>query len=454
MTGLSDVDRVFQETLHMPSLDALHVVLATVAANRMAGDPVWLLLIGPPASAKTETVETLADLPETVTLSETTKAGLLSGSSAKGGTGGVLLEGGERFLLVMKEFTTIASLQASTRNEVLAIFREIFDGRVERAVGSGGGRRLKWRGHAGCIACATETIDTVDMANFGERWLRYRLPEHDENDRLLAGFAAMENVGHQPEQRARRLSAVTEFFSDLRVPERPRALCEAEEDRLILLADLGARCRSGVVRGGGHADEIAQVPQAEEVPRLLGELGQLSAGLSAIGVDDAERWRILAKCALDAMPSMRRRVIGVLLAAEHDFRTTTVAAHCRVPGSSVRRHLQDLTALDLVDLTGTDPETWRAGQWLRTRWADVVEASVRVAVQAPATSTDADALAGCLAVLGVEDCLRLEERFTGRWPSERALNLSRMGWATDVRRWGPEVRQWVAQELDRMGRST
>lgn len=367
-TTLSDVDQVFQETLHLPDLGALHVVLATIAANRMEGEPVWLLVIGPPSSAKTETVETLVEVPEVVTLSTTTKAGLLSGTTGTGGTGGVLIEGGERFVLVIKDFTTICSEHASTRNEVLAIFRELFDGRVERAVGTGGGRILKWQGHAGCIACSTEAVDTVDMANFGERWLRYRLPTSTDDDRFLTGIVALDNLGLQCAQRARRTAAVTAFFADLVLPDRPPESSLEAQDRLIELADLGARCRSGVVWGGRHGDEIVQVPAPEEVPRLLGELGQLSAGLSAIGVKDGERWRLLAKCAMDGMPTVRRSVLDVLMATEYDLATATIAGRCRLPGSSVRRHLQELSALGLCDLTGDHPERWCASTWLRDHW--------------------------------------------------------------------------------------
>ncbi|MHB1582502.1 MAG: helix-turn-helix domain-containing protein [Acidimicrobiales bacterium] len=368
MTTLADVDLAFQETLHMPDLGALHAVLATVAANRMDGEPVWLLLIGPPASAKTETVETLVELPEVFTLSTTTKAGLLSGSTANGGTGGALIAAGERFVLVIKDFTTICSEQASTRSEVLAIFRELFDGRVERAVGSGGGRVLKWRGHAGCIACSTEAVDGVDMANFGERWLRYRLPKSSDDDRFLTGIVALENLGRQRDQRVRRTEAVTAFFADLDLPDRPSAGPIEEQDRLIELADLGSRCRSGVVWGGGHGDEIVQVPASEEVPRLLGELGQLSAGLVVIGVTDAERWRLLTKCALDGMATVRRCVLDILMETTVDLTTATVAARCRLPGSSVRRHLQELSALGLCDLNGGHPERWCASGWLRSAW--------------------------------------------------------------------------------------
>jgi hypothetical protein len=138
-----------------------------------------------------------------------------------------------------------------------------------------------------------------------------------------------------------------------------------------LLADLGTRCRSGVVWDAGHRDEIVQAPQPEEVPRLVGELGQLSAGLCGIGVSDPERWRLVEKCALDGMSSMRRSVLDVLLAAGHDASTSTIAGHCRLPQTSARRHLQELTALGLVDLTGERPERWRASEWLETRWREL-----------------------------------------------------------------------------------
>jgi hypothetical protein len=305
-------------------------------------------------------------------LSTTTKAGLLSGSTEHGGTGGVLIAGGSRFVLVIKDFTTLCSEHATTRNEVLAIFRELYDGRVERAVGSGGGRVLKWRGHAGCIACATEAIDSVDMANFGERWVRFRLPASGDDDRFLTGMVALSNLGRQREQRDRRTRAVMDFFAGLEVPDRPPAMASKdEEDRLIMLADLGARCRSGVVWGGGHGDEIVQVPAPEEVPRLLGELGQLSAGLVVIGVDTTERWRRLSHCAIDGMSSLRRTVADVLLAAGLDCATATVAGRCRLPVTSARRHLQELAALGLVDRTGEGPERWRVSTWLRDRWLEL-----------------------------------------------------------------------------------
>jgi len=44
-------------------------ILATVIANAQKGDPVWLLLVGPPSSAKSELLRALGDVPEVYRLS-------------------------------------------------------------------------------------------------------------------------------------------------------------------------------------------------------------------------------------------------------------------------------------------------------------------------------------------------------------------------------------------------
>src|SRR5687768_13716035 len=41
-------------------LDALHAVLATAAAERLGGDPLWLLIVSGSGAAKTEQVQALA----------------------------------------------------------------------------------------------------------------------------------------------------------------------------------------------------------------------------------------------------------------------------------------------------------------------------------------------------------------------------------------------------------
>ena len=128
------------------------------------------------------------------------------------------------------------------------------------------------------------------------------------------------------------------------------------------------RCRSAVERGGGHHDEITLVPPSEELPRLMGALSNVSAGLSVIGVADEHRWRLLVKCALDGIHSLRRRVLEVLVEAKADLTTSTVGGRCGLTHTTARRHLEDLTALGVLDRREQGPERWAVSAWLRERW--------------------------------------------------------------------------------------
>jgi len=57
---LAELDRAFGSWLGVDyDLDAIHATLAVAAVNRLDGDPAWLLIVGGPGNAKTETVSAL-----------------------------------------------------------------------------------------------------------------------------------------------------------------------------------------------------------------------------------------------------------------------------------------------------------------------------------------------------------------------------------------------------------
>jgi hypothetical protein len=58
----------------------VYSVLGAVAANLLPGDPVWLGLVAPPSSAKTEILNSLSSLTYAVPAATLTPAGLLSGT--------------------------------------------------------------------------------------------------------------------------------------------------------------------------------------------------------------------------------------------------------------------------------------------------------------------------------------------------------------------------------------
>ncbi len=61
---LDEVVTEFDQHLWMPDRGALYALLATVAANRLRGDPVWTLLVGASSSGKSELANALDRLPE------------------------------------------------------------------------------------------------------------------------------------------------------------------------------------------------------------------------------------------------------------------------------------------------------------------------------------------------------------------------------------------------------
>jgi hypothetical protein len=113
-------------------LGILDAVLAVVAAEKLSGDPPWLLIISGPGNAKTETIQATSGLNARVVSTITSEGALLSASPrkqrSKTATGGLLRQIGERGVLAIKDFTSIISASHEVRMQVLAALREVHDG--------------------------------------------------------------------------------------------------------------------------------------------------------------------------------------------------------------------------------------------------------------------------------------------------------------------------------------
>jgi hypothetical protein len=149
---LADTLAVFDQWLLLPSPTPILAVLGAIAANYLPGDPVWLGLIGPPSSAKTEILNSTLLLPRVVEAGTLTAAALLSGTPRKqrdeGAKGGLLQQIGDFGIIMLKDFGSILSMRPDTKSETLGALREVFDGRWTRMLGTDGGKQLNWGGQA------------------------------------------------------------------------------------------------------------------------------------------------------------------------------------------------------------------------------------------------------------------------------------------------------------------
>jgi hypothetical protein len=370
----------FREWLHLPDPGGLYVTLATVAANRAAGDPVWLLMVSPPGGGKTEMLSPLVRLPDVKAAATLTEAALLSGTPKrdrdKASKGGLLREIGDFGILVAKDFGSVLSMHRDARASVLAALREIYDGTWTRHVGTDGGRTLEWSGKIGLIAGCTPAIDShhAVIGSMGERFVMYRLPPTDADSQVRRALA---HVGREKAMRQALGEAVTAAL-EVATPELlvEPASTDATE-RLVSISTLAVRCRSAVERDS-YSREVQLIPEPEAPARLALVLLRLLNGLRAIGVDEGTSWALVTKCALDSMPSLRRAILGALLARDAAAATSEIAERVRYPTNTARRALEDLTAHGIAERHVQGPgqaDLWQATAWTRQRWLTVPEMS-------------------------------------------------------------------------------
>jgi hypothetical protein len=166
-------------------LGALNVVLCAAAAEKLSGDPPWVLVVGGSGAAKTESVVPLAGAGAHIISTINGEAALLSGtpakSRAKDASGGLLRKIGGSGVLVIKDFTSILSMNRDTRALVLAALREIYDGHWSRNVGTDGGFTLTWRGRLVVIGAVTTAWDSAYqvVSTMGDRFVLVRLRTGD-----------------------------------------------------------------------------------------------------------------------------------------------------------------------------------------------------------------------------------------------------------------------------------
>ena len=158
-TSLGDVVVTFSRWLHIPDPSPLCAVLGTVAANRLEGDAVWLLLVGPPGGGKSELLTALSSLPDVHAAATLTEASLLSGTPKrehdKAAKGGLLRTIGDFGIIVAKDFGSVLSMNRDARSALLAALREVYDGSWTRHVGTDGGKTLSWAGKVRLVGGCT-----------------------------------------------------------------------------------------------------------------------------------------------------------------------------------------------------------------------------------------------------------------------------------------------------------
>ncbi|MFI8976506.1 hypothetical protein ACIGO9_26720 [Nocardia asteroides] len=372
---LADAQAVFRTWLGADyDLDALHAVLATAAVEQLTGDPLWLLLISGSGNAKTETAQALDGVGAKVVSTISSGGALLSATAKKeiglSATGGLLREVGDRGTIVIKDVTSILSMNKDARAEVLAALREVYDGRWNRSVGTDGGRTLQWAGRVAVVGAVTTAWDRAHavIASMGDRFVLLRM---DSNlGRIGAGKRAIGNTGHEVAMREELAAVVRGVLAGVD-PSKAITVTDAETDLLLAAADIVTRARTGV--DFDYRGEVIDAHAPEMPTRFAKQLAQVVRGAVAIGMDRTDALRLAIRCARDSMPPLRLAILDDL-AAHPNSSTTEVRKRIGKPRSTVDRQLQALYMLDLVEVDESDVDAAGRTVW-RYTLADEIDAT-------------------------------------------------------------------------------
>lgn len=341
--------------------DAIDAVLATLAAEQLDGDPLWLLLISGPGNAKTETVGAASGVGAVITSTISSDAGLLSATPAreraKDATGGLLRKLEPRGVLVVKDVTSVLSMDRNLRGTVLAALREVHDGSWYRDVGTDGGQRLQWKGRIAVIGACTTAWDAAHavVSTMGDRFVLVRMDS--TVGRAAAGRKAIRNTGDETTMRAELAAAVGGVIAGM--SREAIAVTDAESDRILEAADLVTLARTGVEYD--YRGDVIDAHAPEMPTRFAKQLAQLVRGAVAIGMDRTDALRLAIRCARDSMPPLRLLIIDDL--AEHPHSTASdVRKRIKKPRATVDRQLQ---ALHMLAVCECDEEEYGAD---KIRW--------------------------------------------------------------------------------------
>jgi hypothetical protein len=347
-----------RQWLELPD-DLLPVIPLVVAvANALPGEPIWLVIVAPPSSGKSDLIMGVSGIKGAYALSSLTPRTFASGlRKADNGKAPSLLDrlsAANKWLLTFKDLGTVQNLSPNDRNEVWGQLREIYDGQFDKAFGTG--EEVHWHGKLGLLAGATPRIDEASRwsVELGERFVYFR-PTVPAPERVAR--KAREAAGKEGERRAALKLAYASGFARAtnmwQVMQRKGDDALAPEAVPVVdgLAQFIAEARRPVKRERANYDTSFQVAPPEGPGRLTKIFTQLHRGaMIVLGGDLEAANRLVIRVAVDSIPGKRRDVLRQFSVTPEGVTRKSIARMLGCDENTAERELENLQAIRLADV--------------------------------------------------------------------------------------------------------
>lgn len=360
--------------------DGWAVSLATCLGNEVSGEPLWIYLVGPPASGKTLILLSLQTAERCVFRSTITPAGLVSGFNTHPDPS--LLPKLDGRTAIFKDGTELLAMHQDARREAFSTLRGAYDGFVSKSFGNGVIREYKL--HFNMLVGITPAIHADNQATMGERFLKFEIRE-DLATVEAQIRAAASNLTYEEAMSEDMQEACNRFLNREVDDKKLPMINEDMMDRIVALSRMLGMLRAKVERTAGRDPELAYRPTYELGTRIAKQMCKMARLLAFVyGLDavDESVYRVIKKLAIDSSIGYHMDIVRNYMRDGNPGRSLPeVASMSRIPIDTCRARFKDLESLNVlrpltreesaayqVSQLGLVPARWKVSQLVVSLW--------------------------------------------------------------------------------------
>lgn len=353
------------EWYYEPDLEALRMTYSIICAHFALPDkPAWFFLLGNSGTGKTAlAIEPCGKLPRTHLLSQVSRNSFLSGYRGSDNSCKGILQRGDAsssMVWLFQDFTSIISGDYNEMKKLAGIFREVWDGHTSKDTGNLG--KLDWTGRVTAIAAGTPAVERhwAAFRSLGERFITYRWRSTQNRQEAMRWVARQAPYRTQiSKELCTRVTNLLDarWLSKLSKAQDFSNLPEAFFDKICILAELVSQLQTPVERD--FKGKVRYVPDAEFPSRLIAAAQYLIKGhMVFMGrpLVGPPELKLAKKLLLDSIPVHRRAILDVLPLDGSPLNRNVLAKLTRVPKQSLYEEVEELAALDIIEISDAKAE--------------------------------------------------------------------------------------------------
>jgi len=236
--SIQDVYDVIERWLFIQDTKRIDAILATAISNQKPGTPIWMFFIGNSGDTKSELINSLTVIPNTMRIDQITPNTLVSGKKNVDDLGSELEN--KSTILLFPDLAALSSLNKDAKKEIWSQWRNLYDGFVMKRTGNNVNKAYE-NIHVTVIAGATPSLrDEYHIhQQLGTRELLYDTeaePRYNKNKMRKA----WENETYEAEMRKDIQDVIYGFwanhkFKEITIPDEIKDFIFKEAERLSIL---------------------------------------------------------------------------------------------------------------------------------------------------------------------------------------------------------------------------